>query len=108
MMDVENKKEDKFQKAQIKEYAVNKPIEPSVYSYFLCTPGFALLTPELVTLAQQLANREKTKTQLINDGFKPLFAELERRSARMVLGRRIEALQAKYSDHKRSRGRSPL
>jgi AdoMet-dependent rRNA methyltransferase SPB1 len=28
-----------------------------------------LLTPELVTLAQQLANREKTKTQLINDGF---------------------------------------
>jgi AdoMet-dependent rRNA methyltransferase SPB1 len=28
-----------------------------------------LLTAEAVTLAQQLVNREKTKTQLINDGF---------------------------------------
>jgi len=27
------------------------------------------VTPEAVTLAQQLVNREKTKTQLINDGF---------------------------------------
>ena len=30
---------------------------------------FGLVTPEAVTLAQQLVNREKTKTQLINDGF---------------------------------------
>ncbi|KAK2461835.1 hypothetical protein APHAL10511_006298 [Amanita phalloides] len=30
---------------------------------------FGLLTPEAVTLALQLVNREKTKTQLINDGF---------------------------------------
>jgi len=28
-----------------------------------------LFTPEAATLAQQLVNREKTKTQLINDGF---------------------------------------
>lgn len=28
-----------------------------------------LTTPEAMTLAQQLVNREKTKTQLINDGF---------------------------------------
>jgi len=28
-----------------------------------------LITPEAVTLAQQLVNREKTRTQLINDGF---------------------------------------
>ena len=28
-----------------------------------------LVTPEAVTIAQQLVNREKTKTQLINDGF---------------------------------------
>ena len=30
---------------------------------------YGLVTPEAVTLAQQLVNREKTKTQLINDGF---------------------------------------
>ncbi|KAF9056269.1 Spb1 C-terminal domain-containing protein [Panaeolus papilionaceus] len=30
---------------------------------------FGLLTPEAVTLAQQLVNHEKTKTELINDGF---------------------------------------
>jgi AdoMet-dependent rRNA methyltransferase SPB1 len=28
-----------------------------------------LLTPEAVTIAQQLVNREKTRTQLINEGF---------------------------------------
>ncbi|KAH8102498.1 Spb1 C-terminal domain-containing protein [Cristinia sonorae] len=28
-----------------------------------------LITPEAVTIAQQLVNREKTRTQLINDGF---------------------------------------
>ncbi|KAF8516201.1 Spb1 C-terminal domain-containing protein [Hysterangium stoloniferum] len=30
---------------------------------------YGLVTPEAVTLAQQLVNREKTKTQLINEGF---------------------------------------
>lgn len=30
---------------------------------------YGLVTPEAVTIAQQLVNREKTKTQLINDGF---------------------------------------
>ncbi|PPQ85885.1 hypothetical protein CVT25_015827 [Psilocybe cyanescens] len=30
---------------------------------------YGLMTPEAVMLAQQLVNREKTKTQLINDGF---------------------------------------
>jgi len=30
---------------------------------------YGLVTPEAVMLAQQLVNREKTKTQLINDGF---------------------------------------
>ena len=30
---------------------------------------FGLDTPEAVTIAQQLVNREKTKTQLINEGF---------------------------------------
>ncbi|KAG8722084.1 AdoMet-dependent rRNA methyltransferase spb1 [Ceratobasidium sp. 394] len=30
---------------------------------------YGLLTPEAVTLAQQLVNRKTTKTQLINDGF---------------------------------------
>ena len=33
------------------------------------SPELGLLTPEAVTLAQQLVNRERTKTQLINDGF---------------------------------------
>ncbi|KAG7450407.1 uncharacterized protein BT62DRAFT_927707 [Guyanagaster necrorhizus] len=31
--------------------------------------SLGLVTPEAVTLAQQLVNREKTRTQLINDGF---------------------------------------
>ncbi len=31
--------------------------------------ALGLVTPEAVTLAQQLVNREKTRTQLINDGF---------------------------------------
>ena len=30
---------------------------------------YGLVTPEAVTLAQQLVNRQKTKTQLVNDGF---------------------------------------
>lgn len=30
---------------------------------------FGLITPEAVTLAQQLVNREKTKTQLVDEGF---------------------------------------
>ena len=30
---------------------------------------YGLVTPEAVTIAQQLVNRERTKTQLINDGF---------------------------------------
>lgn len=34
-----------------------------------CIPEGGLDTPELVTLAQQLVNRQTTKTQLINDGF---------------------------------------
>ena len=33
------------------------------------SPEYGLITPEAVTIAQQLVNREKTKTQLINDGF---------------------------------------
>lgn len=32
-------------------------------------PEHGLITAEAVTLAQQLVNRQKTKTQLINDGF---------------------------------------
>jgi AdoMet-dependent rRNA methyltransferase SPB1 len=30
---------------------------------------YSLVTPEAVTLAQQLVNRQKTKTQLLNEGF---------------------------------------
>ena len=36
---------------------------------FRCDTERALDTPEAVTLAQQLVNRQTTKTQLINDGF---------------------------------------
>ena len=35
----------------------------------LLSERFGLITPEAVTIAQQLVNREKTKTQLINEGF---------------------------------------
>jgi len=36
---------------------------------FISVPELGLTTPEAMTLAQQLVNREKTKLQLINDGF---------------------------------------
>ncbi len=36
---------------------------------FISFPELGLTTPEAMTLAQQLVNREKTKLQLINDGF---------------------------------------
>ncbi|KAF9270320.1 hypothetical protein L218DRAFT_848731 [Marasmius fiardii PR-910] len=49
MWDVSNENEDEPKQAYIKKYG--------------------LVTPEALTLAQQLVNREKTKTQLVNDGF---------------------------------------
>ncbi|GAW07980.1 hypothetical protein LENED_010011 [Lentinula edodes] len=49
MWDVANADEDALKQAHIKKHG--------------------LTTAEAVTLAQQLVNREKTKTQLINDGF---------------------------------------
>ncbi|KAG7099314.1 hypothetical protein E1B28_001172 [Marasmius oreades] len=49
MWDVSNESEDALKRAYIKKYG--------------------LVTPEALTLAQQLVNREKTRTQLINDGF---------------------------------------
>ncbi|KAK0465202.1 FtsJ-domain-containing protein [Desarmillaria tabescens] len=49
MWDVEGENEDEAKQAKIK--------------------ALGLVTPEAVTLAQQLVNREKTRTQLINDGF---------------------------------------
>lgn len=38
-------------------------------SHCLLITEFGLVTPEAVTIAQQLVNRQTTKTQLINDGF---------------------------------------
>ncbi|KAF8168000.1 FtsJ-domain-containing protein [Crassisporium funariophilum] len=49
MWDVEEEDQDEKVKANIKR--------------------LGLITPEAVTIAQMLVNREKTKTQLINDGF---------------------------------------
>ncbi|KAG8750391.1 AdoMet-dependent rRNA methyltransferase spb1 [Ceratobasidium sp. 428] len=49
MWDVDNNDEDEAKQEYIKKYG--------------------LLTPEAVTLAQQLVNRKTTKTHLINDGF---------------------------------------
>ncbi|KAG9125010.1 AdoMet-dependent rRNA methyltransferase spb1 [Ceratobasidium sp. 392] len=49
MWDVDNEDEDEAKQEYIKKYG--------------------LLTPEAVTLAQQLVNRKTTKTHLINDGF---------------------------------------
>ncbi|THV04839.1 FtsJ-domain-containing protein [Dendrothele bispora CBS 962.96] len=49
LWDVENENEDEIKQEKIRR--------------------LGLVTPEAVTLAQQLVNREKTKTQLINDGF---------------------------------------
>ncbi|KAF7347748.1 AdoMet-dependent rRNA methyltransferase SPB1 [Mycena venus] len=49
MWDVDNENEDNIKAEKIKKHG--------------------LITAEAVTLAQQLVNRQKTKTQLINDGF---------------------------------------
>ncbi|KAL0951056.1 hypothetical protein HGRIS_007795 [Hohenbuehelia grisea] len=49
MWDVEGENEDEIKQARISKYG--------------------LVTPEAMTLAQQLVNREKTRTQMINDGF---------------------------------------
>ncbi|ESK98299.1 rrna methyltransferase [Moniliophthora roreri MCA 2997] len=49
MWDVSNENEDEIKQARIQKYG--------------------LTTPEAMTLAQQLANREKTRTELINEGF---------------------------------------
>ncbi|PFH54571.1 hypothetical protein AMATHDRAFT_130 [Amanita thiersii Skay4041] len=49
MWDIDNDNEDKIKQKKIQD--------------------LGLLTPEAVTLAQQLVNRQTTKTQLINDGF---------------------------------------
>ncbi|KZP31228.1 FtsJ-domain-containing protein [Athelia psychrophila] len=49
MWDAEGENEDEIKQAKIKKYG--------------------LVTPEAVTIAQQLVNRGTTKTQLINDGF---------------------------------------
>ncbi|KAJ7070930.1 FtsJ-domain-containing protein [Mycena amicta] len=49
MWDVENEDEDQIKREKIKKHG--------------------LITAEAVTLAQQLVNRQTTKTQLINDGF---------------------------------------
>ncbi|PCH33833.1 hypothetical protein WOLCODRAFT_63279 [Wolfiporia cocos MD-104 SS10] len=49
MWDVEDENEDELKQAHIRKHG--------------------LITPEAVTIAQQLVNREKTRTQLINEGF---------------------------------------
>ncbi|KAF9822007.1 hypothetical protein IEO21_00001 [Rhodonia placenta] len=49
MWDVENENEDELKEAKIRKHG--------------------LVTPEAVTIAQKLVNREKTRTELINDGF---------------------------------------
>ncbi|KAF8622893.1 hypothetical protein AX15_006658 [Amanita polypyramis BW_CC] len=49
LWDIDNEDEDEVKHREIKE--------------------FGLVTPEAVTLAQQFVNREKTRIQLINDGF---------------------------------------
>ncbi|TFY56417.1 hypothetical protein EVJ58_g7656 [Rhodofomes roseus] len=49
MWDVEDENQDELKQAHIKQHG--------------------LVTPEAVTIAQQLVNREKTRTHLINDGF---------------------------------------
>ncbi|KAH9937153.1 Spb1 C-terminal domain-containing protein [Fomitopsis serialis] len=49
MWDVEDENEDELKQAHIQKHG--------------------LVTPEAVTIAQQLVNREKTRTHLINDGF---------------------------------------
>ncbi|KAK7465655.1 AdoMet-dependent rRNA methyltransferase spb1 [Stygiomarasmius scandens] len=49
LWDAENENEDEVKQEKIRQ--------------------LGLVTPEAMTLAQQLVNREKTKTQLINDGF---------------------------------------
>ncbi|KAF8641171.1 hypothetical protein AX17_000806 [Amanita inopinata Kibby_2008] len=67
--DIKDEDQDEVKRAKIKGQSgsllrviVTIPILPQ-------HTEFGLLSAEAVTLAQQLVNREKTRTQLINDGF---------------------------------------
>ncbi|KAJ8521426.1 hypothetical protein ONZ45_g1860 [Pleurotus djamor] len=64
--DVNDEDEDQTKQAKIKGN--------ELYSFVpsrseLSFAEFGLVTPEAVTLAQQLVNRQKTRTELVNDGF---------------------------------------
>lgn len=67
MWDVDDEDEDAIKRAKI----LSKFCELLLYlQHLTCRlPEHSLVTAEAVTLAQQLVNREKTRTQLINDGF---------------------------------------
>lgn len=66
MWNAEDENEDEVKKAKIQSKSLVY-LSCKVYSYLVTELG--LITPEAVTIAQQLVNRQTTKTQLINDGF---------------------------------------
>ena len=67
MWDVEDENQDEVKQAHIKSQSLNFP--PQAYELLITCAEHGLITPEAVTIAQQLVNREKTRTHLINDGF---------------------------------------
>ena len=85
-------------------------------------PENGLTTAEAVTLAQQLVNREKTKTQLINDGFNRYslnskedlpswFLDDESKHYKPnlpVTKEAIDILRALYDNNKPGKKRDPL
>lgn len=67
MWNAEADNEDEIKKEKIKSGFVLLSNFCFLLTFVLLEYG--LVTPEAVTIAQQLVNRQKTKTQLINDGF---------------------------------------
>lgn len=66
MWDVEGENEDEIKQAKIKSmwfHCLHRATELTI------SPEHGLTTAEAVTLAQQLVNREKTRTELVNEGF---------------------------------------
>lgn len=66
MWDVEGENEDEIKQAKIKSmwfHYLHRATELTI------SPEHGLTTAEAVTLAQQLVNREKTRTELVNEGF---------------------------------------
>ncbi|KAG5648075.1 hypothetical protein DXG03_007110 [Asterophora parasitica] len=69
MWDAEDEDEDEAKRAKITSTVSPLTLLLELFALTSGSTELGLVTPETVTIAQQLVNRQTTKTQLINDGF---------------------------------------